>query len=176
MNARFRSAQAWLAWRLQRSPIRHGTVWLLCMAACTLMAYRAATLRAEVDALRSSLRYQAQTAAATMPNGSAGARSDFIAFFPNRDPVESFLTYFYAEAERGGITVARVSVEEVPPPLPALKRQNIHISLQARDDHYRALIYRMLQEFPAMTLSRLSIQRTDAEGVQVELVWGAISR
>lgn len=176
MTARLVYLREWLAWRLQRMPVRHAAVWLLCVAACAVMAYRASTLRAEVDHLRSQRAYQAQARAAGSARQPVDARAAFFAFFPRQDPVEGFLQRFYARADQGGLLVTRASIEEVPPPLPGLKRQNIHISLEAHDDHYRELVYRLLQEFPAMTLNRMSVRRTDTEGFQVELIWGAVSR
>lgn len=167
-----------LAWHGAHLPLRHHFLLLLCVFACALMLYRAASLRQEVQAAESRLRYQS-----TAAHSGSGHRTNaidtpaqFLSFFPQKDPTEDFLKQVYKEAGKLGIKVTQVSLEAATQPMPGLNKQGIAVTLAAPDAAYRELVYTLLSRAPAISLSRMSMNRNERGDFQVDLVWGVFSQ
>lgn len=167
-----------LAWHGAQLPLRHHFILLLCVFACALMMYRAVSLRQEVQAAESRLRYQSTAAnSGAWHNATAiDAPARFLSFFPKKDPTEDFLKQVYKEAGKLGIKVTQVSLEAATQPLPGLNKQGIAVTLAAPDDSYRELVYTLLSRAPAISLSRMSVNRNERGDFQIDLVWGVFSQ
>lgn len=166
-----------LAWHGAHLPLRHHFILLLCVFACALMLYRAVSLRQEVQAAESRLRYQNTIANNAGHSANAiDASARFLSFFPQKDPTEDFLKQVYKEAGKLGIKVTQVSLEAATQPMPGLNKQGIAVTLAAPDAAYRELVYTLLSHAPAISLARMSVNHNERGDFQIDLVWGIFSQ